>query len=156
MAADIIMILAVLVLDRITKELSVFIPAGGMEIIPGILGLRYTENRGIAFSMLSGHTWLITAISLAAIAVMVIWLIRGDLTGLPRIGLLLMFGGAAGNLADRLIRGFVPDMIEVLFTNFAIFNVADACLTVGCVMLAAGCIFGGRDEKGGGADERNG
>ena len=63
MAADIIVVIAVLAVDRITKELAARLPAGGMEIIPGILGLRYTENRGIAFSMLSGQTWLIAAIA---------------------------------------------------------------------------------------------
>ena len=160
MAADIIVVIAVLAVDRITKELAARLPAVGMEIIPGILGLRYTENRGIAFSMLSGQTWLIAAVSAAAIAAMAVWLIRGDLTGLPRFGLLLMLGGAAGNLADRLFRGFVPDMIEVLFTNFAVFNAADACLTVGCVLLAAGILFPadrqGKDGKGGGRNERNG
>ena len=38
-------------------------------------------------------------------------------------------------MLDRLIRGFVPDMIETLFVNFPVFNVADSCLTVGCVLV---------------------
>ena len=46
-----------------------------------------------------------------------------------------MAGGAAGNMFDRLISGYVPDMIETLFVHFPIFNIADSCLTVGCVML---------------------
>jgi signal peptidase II len=46
-----------------------------------------------------------------------------------------MAGGAAGNMFDRLIRGFVPDMIETQFVNFPVFNVADSCLVAGCVMM---------------------
>ena len=48
---------------------------------------------------------------------------------------MMMLGGAAGNMIDRFIRGYVPDMFEVLFMKFAIFNVADACLCVGCALV---------------------
>ena len=59
----------VFVLDRITKILSVRIPAGGEVLVPGILGLRYAESRGIAFSMLSGQPALAGLLSLAVITV---------------------------------------------------------------------------------------
>ena len=44
----------VLLLDRITKELAPGLPADGFTLIPGVIGLRYAENTGIAFSLLSG------------------------------------------------------------------------------------------------------
>ena len=44
-------------------------------------------------------------------------------------------GGAAGNACDRLLQGFVTDMLEPLFVNFAVFNVADACLVIGCLLV---------------------
>ena len=49
-----LIVAAMLVLDRITKELAPGIPAGGIMLIPGVIGLRYAENTGIAFSLLSG------------------------------------------------------------------------------------------------------
>ena len=49
-----IIVLAILAVDRITKELAPGIPADGLALIPGVIGLRYAENTGIAFSLLSG------------------------------------------------------------------------------------------------------
>ena len=125
----------VLIADRITKELAPGIPEGGIPLIPGVIGLRYAENRGIAFSMLSGYPRLTGIISLALIVSGYIWLRKKNIAVFPLVGLSLMAGGAAGNMLDRLIRGFVPDMIETLFVNFPVFNIADSCLTVGCVLM---------------------
>ena len=124
--------------DRVTKVLAASLPAEGKVLIPGVLGLRYTENTGIAFSLLSGAPWLLGVLSLAIVVAGVIWLHNKPLRPSLRFGLMLMLGGAVGNMVDRFFTGFVPDMIEVLFTKFAVFNVADACLTVGCcvAMLA--------------------
>ena len=131
----------VLLLDRITKELAAAIPAEGIPLIPGILGLRYAENTGIAFSLLSGLPRLTGILGLAIVIGGFVWLRNKEFAVLPLTGLALMAGGAAGNMLDRLIRGYVPDMIETLFVNFPVFNIADSCLTVGCVLanLITGC-----------------
>lgn len=126
---------AVIVLDRITKLLAPGLPENGVTLIPGVIGLRYAENRGIAFSLLSGHPRLLGILSLILIIAGYIWLRKKKLGTFPTTGLALMAGGAAGNMADRLISGYVPDMIETLFVHFPIFNLADSCLTIGCVML---------------------
>ena len=136
---------AVLVLDRITKELAPGIPAEGIRLIPGVVGLRYAENRGIAFSMLSGHPRLLGVLSLVLIAAGFLWLRKKRLAAFPLTGLALMAGGAAGNMLDRLIRGFVPDMIETLFVSFPVFNVADSCLTVGCALMMVSLLFRPKD-----------
>ena len=137
-----LLILAVvLAADRVTKELAPGIPEGGMILIPGILGLRYAENRGIAFSLLSGHPRLLGILSLILIVAGWLWLRKKKISALPLTGLALMAGGAAGNMADRLIRGYVPDMIEALFVHFPIFNVADSCLTVGCALVIISLLF---------------
>ena len=130
-----IIAILVIILDRITKELAPGIPAEGLKLIPGIIGLRYAENTGVAFSLLSGVPRLTGILGLAVVAGGYLWLRKKEIAAFPLTGLALMAGGAIGNMADRLIRGFVPDMIETLFVNFPVFNIADSCLTVGCVLM---------------------
>ena len=142
-------LLLTLILDRVTKELAPSIPAGGIPLIPNILGLRYAENRGAAFSILSGHPRLLGILSLVILIAAFLWLRRKQLAPFPLVALSLMAGGAAGNMFDRLIRGYVPDMIETLFISFPVFNIADSCLTVGCTLMIISLLFRPKDwEKG--------
>ena len=136
---------AVIVLDRVIKMLAPGLPADGVVLIPGVIGLRYAENRGIAFSLLNGYPRLLGILSLLLIAAGYVWLRKKDFGIFPMVGLALMAGGAAGNMADRLITGYVPDMIETLFVRFPIFNLADSCLTIGCVMLIISLLFRPKD-----------
>lgn len=126
---------AVLLVDILTKELAQHI-VSPVTLLPGVLGLRYAENTGMAFGMLSGQSWLLGLLSLTMIALGWAVLSRYRLGTLSRVSSMLMLGGAAGNMLDRLFRGYVVDMIEVLFMDFAIFNVADAALTIGCLLMA--------------------
>lgn len=132
--------------DRITKAFWDRIPQGGSRLIPGVLGLRQARNTGMAFSLFSGHPWLLGMVSLVLIAG-AFFLLRGKELSTPsRIGLMMMLGGGLSNLADRLLLGYVPDMIELLFMRFAIFNVADACLVVGCGLVMISLF--GREKDG--------
>ena len=133
--------LAVFAADRITKELAPRIPAEGQVLIPGVLGLRYAENTGIAFSMLSGVPWLPGLLSLAVMTAAFLYLRKKKLHALTLAGLMIMLGGAAGNMLDRFVRGYVPDMIEFLFVKFAVFNIADACLCAGCALVIIRLLF---------------
>ena len=126
---------AVFIADRVTKILAPGIPENGVVLIPGVIGLRYGENRGIAFSLLSGAPWALGVVSLLIIAAAFFCLRGKKLQPLALTGLMMMLGGAAGNMVDRFVHGFVPDMIEVLFVNFAIFNVADTFLCIGCGLV---------------------
>ena len=128
-------VLPVIAIDRITKLLAPGLPADGFTMIPRVIGLRYAENRGIAFSLLNGHPRLLGILSLVLMIAGYVWLRKKNLGSFPLTGLALMAGGAAGNMFDRLICGYVPDMIETLFVRFPIFNIADSCLTIGCGML---------------------
>lgn len=125
----------VFIADRVTKILAPGIPENGVVLIPGVIGLRYAENRGIAFSLLSGAPWALGVVSLLIIAAAFFCLRGKKLQPLALTGLMMMLGGAAGNMVDRFVHGFVPDMIEVLFVNFAIFNVADTFLCIGCGLV---------------------
>lgn len=112
-----------------------------VALIPGLIGLRYAENTGMAFSLLSGRPWLLGVLSLVLIIAGAVVLRRYQLGTLSRVAAMLMLGGATGNIIDRFFTGYVVDMIEVLAFRFAIFNVADACLTVGCGLMAASLLF---------------
>ena len=134
---------AVFIADRVTKILTPGIPENGVVLIPGVIGLRYAENRGIAFSLLSGAPWALGVVSLLMIAAAFFCLRGKKLQPLALTGLMMMLGGAAGNMVDRFVHGFVPDMIEVLFVNFAIFNVADTFLCIGCGLVIISLLTSG-------------
>lgn len=126
--------LAVLGLDQITKLAARQLTAP-VTLIPGVLGLRYAENTGMAFSLFSGRPWLLGLLSAALIILGFAVLRRYHLGRTAAIAAMLMLGGAAGNMLDRLLLGGVVDMIEPLFVDFAIFNVADTALTLGCGLM---------------------
>ena len=129
--------IAVLVaaLDQLTKALARSLSAP-VTLIPGVIGLRYAENTGMAFSLFSGAPWMLGVLSLALMVFGALALRRYSLGPWSRLAAMLILGGAVGNMIDRLFAGFVVDMIEVLAFRFAIFNAADACLCVGCGLMA--------------------
>ena len=79
--------------------------------------------------------WVLGLASLAIIAAVFFFLRGKKLRAATLAGLMMMLGGAAGNMLDRFIHGFVPDMIAVLFVRFAVFNVADTFLCIGCGLV---------------------
>jgi signal peptidase II len=116
------------------------------ELIPGVVGIRYVHNTGVSFSFLSGSPVAMTFVNVIAAVVcagIVVLIVRGKIKSkLFNAGLSCVLAGALGNLMERIDKGFVIDMIEPLFVNFAIFNVADVSLTVGVVLIVAWLIAG--------------
>lgn len=140
------MLLAV-ALDRITKGMvrGMLLP---VRLIPGVVSVHRVRNSGMAFSMLSGHFWLLTVLTALMIAGIVFYLMKvpeGDST--LRAGLWLIAGGGLGNLYDRVTTGSVIDFIKLDFVDFAIFNVADVCICVGAALVLLGAWRAER-EKG--------
>ena len=126
---------AVLIADQGTKLLARQLTEP-VTLIPGVLGLSLCQNTGVAFSLLSGRPWLLGLLSLVIVAAGALLLRRYRLGPLPAVSAMLILGGALGNAVDRLFLGSVTDMVELLFVRFAVFNVADIALTVGCALLA--------------------
>ena len=143
---------AVFLADRGTKILWKRIPPEGKTLIPGVLGLRPVRNTGMAFSLFSGKPWLLGILSLCIIAGAFFFLRGRELNGMTRTGLMMMLGGAVGNLVDRLFLGYVPDMIELLFVRFAVFNLADVCLVAGCALVIIDLLREERKKPGGKKD----
>lgn len=153
-----ILIAALIGIDQLTKYLvRVRIPLGSsVEFLPGIMDLTYVQNTGMAFSMLSDHTWLLALLSAAVTVFLVALLVRKEITHpFGVLSVSLVIAGAVGNLIDRVFFGFVTDMFRTLFINFAVFNVADICVVVGGIALCAYYLFGYQkyEKKGDGRHE---
>lgn len=128
---------AVCVVDQLFKYWIVStIPLGGtMVLIPGVMGLTHLRNTGMAFSLLAEHTWLLTLISAVVACALGVLVVRGKFPRWEKIALALVMGGAVGNLIDRARLGYVVDMFQTLFVDFAVFNLADAFIDVGAALF---------------------
>lgn len=140
-----------IVLDQVIKFLvRANIPLGeSVPFLPHIMDLTYVQNTGAAFSMLSKHTWVLTLVSAAIVAVIAVLVAKGVLAGrLGKFSATLIMAGGIGNLIDRLFLKYVTDMFQTTFMNFAVFNWADCCVTVGAVLLFVYLLlFFGKDQK---------
>ncbi|MCL2082969.1 MAG: signal peptidase II [Oscillospiraceae bacterium] len=109
------------------------------ELIPGFLGLFHTRNTGASFGLFSEFTWVLTVISAVAVILLAYVSVKEkfahSLGKLGKLAVILLAGGAIGNLWDRLCYGYVVDMFEFLFISFAVFNVADVFLVAGGGLL---------------------
>ena len=133
-----------ILLDQLSKHLvRTHIPLGeSVPFLPHVLDLTYVQNTGAAFSILREHTWILTIVSAVIVVVVAVLVARKFITG--RLGLFcatLIMAGGVGNLIDRIIFRYVTDMFQTTFMNFAVFNVADCCITVGVVLLCVYLLF---------------
>lgn len=108
---------------------------GARSFIPGVLRLTHVRNTGMAFSLLSRHTWILAVVSALVAAALVWCLLKGKFTPWEKVMLALILGGDLGNLIDRAFLGYVVDMFETEFVNFAVFNLADTFIDVGAVIF---------------------
>lgn len=139
-----VLTLILIIADQYTKHLAVkFIkPVGSVEVIKNILRFSYVENRGAAFGMLRDARWVFITVTVISVAAIIWWMVfRRPESRLLRVSLLLILSGALGNLIDRVMLGYVTDMIDVAFIDFPVFNFADCCVVVGAVLFAIYVLF---------------
>ena len=135
---------AVFILEQITK----WIVLGPLdlrntkvvEIIP-IFRLWYTENHGISLGLFQATSeamrWGLVAVTSAIAVGVAVWITREEKRG-DQIALGMVFGGALGNILDRVRHGYVVDFADLHFGEFRpffIFNVADAAISIGVAIL---------------------
>ena len=120
-------------------------------IIHGLLNLTLIHNTGAAFGLMAGRvspgrTFFFLAVSLLAMAV-VLWMLLRLPEGqkVELVALSLIFGGALGNVIDRIRLGEVVDFIDVYFRSYhwPAFNVADSAISAGVVLLIFRLVFAG-------------
>lgn len=130
--------ICLVVVDQLVKAwVRAAIPLGSsIPFIPWVMDLAHVQNTGAAFSSFAGMTWLLTLISILGSVFLAFLLWKNYFPGkLGELALSLVLAGAVGNLIDRALLGYVTDMFETTFINFAVFNVADICVTVGGALL---------------------
>jgi signal peptidase II len=130
----------VVVVDRVTTTIAVDHLHDARHLW-GPLGLALAFNSGFAFSLFSGRAVIVTVLLCVGVVVLG-WLVAQVRTVPLAIGAGLVLGGAVGNLSERIIGGHggrVPDFITLDY--WPTFNFADACVTIGVVIVIAALLF---------------
>jgi signal peptidase II len=130
----------------------------GVIHIISFFDLRYAENRGVSMSFLTadsdGERWALVALTTVIAAGVAVWIWREKLRG-DVLALSLVLGGALGNIVDRVRYGYVVDYADLhigAFRPFYIFNLADACISMGVLILLARAFLISDKQTGDGAD----
>jgi signal peptidase II len=141
----------VVVLDQLTKAvvLAHLAPGTHIRVIDGFATLTLVMNPGLAFGLLGGvppgWRWIVAVLSIAALIVLARVALRVLPGGsrLDRVAIGFIFGGAIGNLIDRLRFGAVVDFVDLHLRGYhwPAFNVADSAISVGVVLLAIRLLF---------------
>lgn len=147
----------VVVLDRMTKwVISQNITLhDGVDVIPGLFRLTHVQNEGAAFGLFSDSPseWKVAMLilfSVAALAVVsaLLWK-NGNAMNTTAIALSLVFGGALGNLWDRVASGRVIDFLDfyVGSHHWPAFNIADSAIVIGALLLLSEIFLAPQEEK---------
>lgn len=130
----------------------------GVIHIISFFDLRYAENRGVSMSFLTadndGERWALVALTAVITAGVAVWMWREKLRG-DVLALSLVLGGALGNIVDRVRYGYVVDYADLhigAFRPFYIFNLADACISIGVLILLARAFLISDKQSGDGTD----
>ena len=140
----ILSVVAMIILDQLVKywTVSVLKAAGSIPILENVFHLTYVENRGAAFSILQGQKFFFILVTVFVLTMIIIafhkkWIMHFS----GKWALLMVAGGAIGNLIDRIFRGFVVDMFDFCLINFPVFNVADIFVVCGGFLIAFYVMF---------------
>jgi signal peptidase II len=142
-------VFAIVVADQLTKAWAVSALADGPKhIIDDHVRLELARNSGSAFSGFQGYTPILAVLAIA-VTVFIARAARRANDRWVLAGLVLVLGGALGNLCDRLarspgfLRGHVVDFVAVGW--WPVFNLADSCITIGAIVLVVRTLFAGSD-----------
>ena len=123
-----------------------------IELLP-FFDLTYLENRGISLGLLQATNmemrWILVGLTALIALVVLVWMMREKVLG-DIIGLAMILGGAIGNIQDRYTLGYVIDYADLhigTFRPFLVFNVADAAITIGVVIILARSLFLSEKEE---------
>lgn len=142
-------VLAAVVADQVTKHIVTSTLALDEDVhVVGPLSIHHVQNPGIAFGLFGGATPVVAAVTSGAIVWMIVFFARSALRHpvLPAaFGLLI--GGSVSNLVDRVRLGYVTDFVDLSWWGFRVFNLADAFIVVGVVILLGALLVADRAPK---------
>ena len=147
LAFPLLLVIGLALLDQIVKQVmeAALEPQVAVPVL-GPLHWYLTRNFGIAFSMLGDlGPWALVALAAAVLGVVCyLWSRTPRAHRLAWYGFALVAGGAVGNLIDRAMLGYVSDYVLMMWGgwSFAVFNLADAFITVGAAMVLADELLG--------------
>ncbi|MGK9043780.1 signal peptidase II [Mammaliicoccus vitulinus] len=145
-------IILLIAIDQFTKLLIVKSLEVGesIKVVSNAIYITSHRNQGAAWGILQGKMWLFYIVTVVVLVILFMFF-KNEGYGQPvmQLGLSLLIAGSIGNFIDRLIRGEVVDFIDtyIFSYNFPIFNVADAALTIGVIVLIIVILFEGKEEK---------
>jgi signal peptidase II len=144
---ELLTVTIVVVLDQLTKALvrGRFALHESVDVVPGWLSLTRVHNTGAAFGMLNDVDFPFKSVVVMLVALGALAEVAWYSASLPaesrvaRLGIAAVLGGAIGNLIDRAAAGYVLDFVDAYWNDwhFWAFNVADAAITVGVVLMLA-------------------
>lgn len=124
-----------------------FLKAGEIPVINGVLHLTYVENTGAAFGIFKNSTAMLSIVGIILfIIITYIVASRKNLGIYTKILLACLAGGGISNVCDRNSFGFVVDYINFCLIDYPVFNVADICVVVSCVLIAVKIIMTDSDK----------
>lgn len=132
----------VFLMDRLFKYLFVH---ADMIVIPGVVALRGARNTGMALGLFQGNAIGILIVSCILIIGCIFCLRKFCINGMGIFSISMILGGAVGNALDRVLYGYVIDMIELLFVDFYIFNIADVGVVCGAILCWISLLFRPQD-----------
>ncbi len=152
MVIPVIIAVILLAVDQFTKYLAVMElkPVENITFINGFMDFTFVENRGAAFGILSGKTWLLSIIAVIICAAIIIAMKKMPNTKeykWLKWSLMVILAGAIGNMIDRIVRGYVVDFFEFTFFEWPVFNMADIYVVIGTVVMAVLVMFVIKDDK---------
>lgn len=137
-----LLIVLLVAADQLVKYWAVheLKPVGSMDFIRigdfKIFDLTYLENDGAIFGVMSGQRWFLVGFTGIIVLLGIVLLIKlYRRSKFLNVAIALFIAGGIGNLIDRFRYAYVVDMFELKLFKFAIFNVADICVTFAFVML---------------------
>jgi signal peptidase II len=126
----------VVLADQLSKAAvrGSIVPGETRSVLPGLQFVN-TRNKGIAFGFLPGRHWAITVLIALALLVLLVYFARHSTLPLIWLPTGMLIGGALGNVVDRIRAGSVTDFVK-LPLGWPPFNLADAAITIGVLLLA--------------------
>ncbi len=139
-----------LITDQLSKLFTVY-RLGEYEsvsVIDGILSFSHVHNTGGPWSMFDDKPFIFIVLTIIIFVLGILYFKKNKPTHiLEKLSAAMIAGGALGNFADRVLRGYVVDMIDVNFFDYPVFNLADCYIVIGAVLMCIYVIFVYKEDE---------